>query len=557
MTRIVKPRSSIQRYYEILFTLPHPILLLIPIILVYLLIYVLLKSLDLLIIYTIWSTLYYLLHILGFSFLKSPLLIIKRILGLYLVVNIYTFIIMLITNLVFHNTLLVVFIGLMSMNIILLPIYVGIHGFDKRTIAIYLTVFLLTSLVNTIVSVNIRYFISSIPIPLIGLSIMVFINRYRINNYGAVDLGALFLRNWLSGDKSIEKVFQKHGVKRKIHTRIFYDDRIAIIYPDIHFGPFRNTGSSMFPSMIREVFSQRNMHPIVLHGMGSHERNVVTSTEAIQYVKYIYEKVAKDEGIEILVGMPFKVKYYDWEALVIPFSKAILTFISRPRKGIDDLPYSIQEYALDKSSEYNLPPLILIDSHNWEAEDKIDQRSLIGLVDKIVDELMNRQENYFEPNIGLAIHEPNDFLGIIDDMVFLAINVGGRKIGILYVPGNNMVPGLRDKIINVILNEGYDLSEVLTNDEHRETGLFSDYVYTPVQYSQKLLDTIKEMANEALRTTSKSNLRCIFIERDLHLMGDLAWKLLELLEEVFYKSLILNILYIALTPIVFIILLSI
>jgi len=464
---------------------------------------------------------------------------------------------MLITNLVFHNTLLVVFIGLMSMNIILLPIYVGIHGFDKRTIAIYLTVFLLTSLVNTIVSVNIRYFISSIPIPLIGLSIMVFINRYRINNYGAVDLGALFLRNWLSGDKSIEKVFQKHGVKRKIHTRIFYDDRIAIIYPDIHFGPFRNTGSSMFPSMIREVFSQRNMHPIVLHGMGSHERNVVTSTEAIQYVKYIYEKVAKDEGIEILVGMPFKVKYYDWEALVIPFSKAILTFISRPRKGIDDLPYSIQEYALDKSSEYNLPPLILIDSHNWEAEDKIDQRSLIGLVDKIVDELMNRQENYFEPNIGLAIHEPNDFLGIIDDMVFLAINVGGRKIGILYVPGNNMVPGLRDKIINVILNEGYDLSEVLTNDEHRETGLFSDYVYTPVQYSQKLLDTIKEMANEALRTTSKSNLRCIFIERDLHLMGDLAWKLLELLEEVFYKSLILNILYIALTPIVFIILLSI
>ena len=120
-----------------------------------------------------------------------------------------------------------------------------------------------------------------------------------------------------------------------------------------------------------------------------------------------------------------------------------------------------------------------------------------------------------------------------------------------------MVPGLRDKIINVILNEGYDLAEVLTNDEHRETGLFSDYVYTPVQYSQKLLDIVKKMANEALRTISKSNLRYIFVERDLHLMGDLAWKLLELLEEVFYKSLLLNILYIALTPIIFIILLSI
>ncbi len=557
MTRIVKPRSSVQRYYEVLFTLPHPLLLLISTILIYLLIYIFLKSMDLLIIYILWSILYYLVHLLGFSFLKSPLLIIKRILGLYLVINIYMFLVMLISNIILHDSLLVIFTGLMSMNIILLPIYAGIHEFNKRTISIYLIVFLFTTLVNTVVLANIRYFISSIPILLIGLSIMLFINRYRINNYGAIDLGALFLRNWLSGDKSIEKVFQKHGVNRKIYTHIFYDDRIAIIYPDIHFGPFRNTGSSMFPSMIREVFSQRNIHPIVLHGMGSHERNVVTSVEAMQYAKYIYEKVTKSEGIEIFVGMPFRIKYHDWEALVIPFSKAILAFISRPRKGIDDLPYGIQEYALNKSSEHNLPPLILIDSHNWEAEDKIDQRSLMGLVDKIIDELMNRQENYFEPNIGLAIHAPNGFLGIIDYMVFLAINVGGRKIGILYIPGNNMVPGLRDKIINVILNEGYDLAEVLTNDEHRETGLFSDYVYTPVQYSQKLLDIVKKMANEALRTISKSNLRYIFIERDLHLMGDLAWKLLELLEKLFYKSLLLNILYIALTPIVFIILLSI
>jgi len=500
---------------------------------------------------------YYLVHLLGFSLLKSPLLILRRILGLYLVANGYMFIVMLISNIILHDLILVLSIGIMSMNIILLPIYAGVHGFNKRTIVVYLIVFSITTLVNTLILTNIRYFVSSILIPLIGLSTMLFINRYKVYNYGAVDIGSLFLRNWLGGDKSIERVFQKHGVKRKIHTHIIYGDRIAIIYPDIHFGPFRNTGSSMFPSMLREMFSQKNIHPIVLHGMGSHERNVVTSKETSQYAKYIYEKIARGEGIEILVGMPFKVKYYDWEALVIPFSKVILAFISRPGKGIDDLPYSIQEYALKKSLEHDIPPLILVDSHNWEAENKIDQRSLMELVDKIIDEFLNRQENYFEPNIGLAFHTPNGFPGIIDDMVFLAINVGECKVGILYVPGNNMVPGLRDKIINVILDVGYDLAEVLTNDEHRETGLFSDYVYTPVQYSRKLLDTIKKMANDALRTISKSNLRYIFTERDLHLMGDLAWRLLDLLEKVFYKSLILNILYIALTPIVFIMLLNI
>lgn len=557
MTRVIKPRSSIQKYYEILFTLPSPRSLLICIILFYFVVFILLKSLDLLITYLLWSIIYYLVHLLGLSLLKSPLLVIKRILALYLVIIIYVFMVVLLSNTVFHDLLLSVFVGLTTINIIMLPIYVGIHGFNKRTILVYLILFILSISINTMILASIKYLIFSILLPLIGLSIMMFINKYKINSYGAIDLGALFLRNWLSEDTSIENVFQKHGVKRKVRAHIFYDDRIAIICPDIHFGPFRNIGSSMFPSMVRNMFSHKSICPVVLHGMGSHERNLVSSTEAIQYARYIVEKVAKDEGIKILMSKPFKVEYNRWEALVIPFSKAILTFVSRPRKGIDDLPYSIQEYALKKSLEHNLPPLILIDSHNWELEDIIDQESLMKLVDKIIDKLINRQEKYVEPSIGLVVKESKGFPGVINDIVFLAIKVGECKLGILYISGNNMVPKLREKIIDIVLNEGYDLSEVLTNDEHRETGLFSDYIYTPVQYSQELLSIVKEMANKAQGAISKSNLRYIFIEKDLNLMGDLVWRLLKLLEKVFYKSLILNILYIALTPILLITLLKI
>ncbi len=550
----VYPNSNIQKYYSVLFGLPSSMVLLALNIIVYLISYIIIYDQVLYTQYVVATLLHFLAHLLALYLVKSPLLTPKRALGLLLVLNIYSLATISILLLVLNNNLLIILSTITCSNTLLLLTYIGIHGLKAKVLLPYLTIYAAVVVIGVILMKNIRYLLASTIIPLIGISILYYINSHRANKYGAIELVALFLKNWLDGDRDIEEVFQENSVKENVNAHIIHGCGVAIIYPDIHFGPFRNTGSSMFPSITRKFFIKSGIEPIVLHGMGSHERNLASTRESIEYVTELCKAI--NNGSRVWIAKPFRVKHGDWEALVIPFSKIILAFISRPGKGIDDLPYSFQEMALKRSLENNVPPLILIDSHNWEVVEKIDYSGLDKLIDMIIDRVRRANGEYMDAEIGYAVNEVKGVPGVIDNISFLTIHVGGEKVGLLYIPGNNMAPGVRDELLKIIRENGYSLCEVITNDEHRETGLFSDYIYTPVQYSNELLGLVRKLVKEASDSIRKCELRYTSIKKEVSLMGDFVWKLLGLLEKAFYKSLILVIVYMVFTPILYLTLLS-
>jgi len=294
--------------------------------------------------------------------------------------------------------------------------------------------------------------------------------------------------------------------------------------------------------------------------MGSHDRNLATHKESEKLVHIYTSVLEKKLGDYIEAGEPYTVKHREWEALVIPFSKITIAIISRPDKGIDDIPYTIQEKAYRLSIENNIPPVLLVDAHNCENSHEIETSDLEKLLNRIIEEY--KSHNKFTGEYRVTVVSTKKALvstpGAIDGVSILAIEAHGKKVGVAYIPGNNMAKGLRKIIIDIMRENGFDYAEAITNDEHTETGRITGSIYVPVQHSRELIDCIKELSREALarlRARSKK-LRYHCVKTRVKIMGDTAWKLLRLYEKTYPLALKLSIIYVIVAPVALLLLLT-
>ncbi len=545
-----KPRSSVQEYYSVLFKLPSLRLIILYLVAVYTILLAIAYKTGFLLnyIYSVFAL--YTLYTAICIIYRSPLATAKRILGTILVSTIFSIPFTWVTWALGLPGNVAFLIGYTASLSLLIVLHIGIHGFSYREklSAAAITYISLTT-TSIIYSIEPVYgVVSATVFYIFTLLIYSIINRYKINGIEAITLGSLFLRNWLADDKAIEKVFAGLGEEKEIYGYVLYGCKIAVVHPDIHYGPFRNTGSSEFPSLLRRELKKRDIVALVLHGMGSHERNIATSQESLEYIEKIVNAIARGEGQEVLFAEPFKISLHGWEALVLPTTSITLVLLSRPGKGIDDIPYVVQEYAFTKASSAGLKPIVLVDSHNWELSEAIETNELLELVDMIIERLKNISD-YYTPVISVkpvSIRGP----GIIDDIVVLIITIGGIRTAIIYISGNNMEPGLRNKIIEEVRNLGLDYVEVLTNDEHKETGLKPGAVYTPVQYCPELLEEISASIKELLRDSGCKGLSYVVVKAKVTLMGNSVWRLMGLLKKVFPRAVALNLFYVIVAPII-------
>ncbi len=575
----VKPNSIVQKYYTVLFSLPKIGALIISVIVLIILniaVYVFFSNTVYIATYIIYA---YIIQVIIFivmtisylRIIKSPLLTFKRLLGIlvfYLIMAFVWSVIYVVTSQVNIKSIILTNFFIASM---MFSLSIGIHGFSKKNIFTGLTyvsaityapliiiIFFngVRELTSLILYITPYYIITIIS----GLVMYTYLSRYKYRGLSIIELGKLFLLNWLQRARDVEKIF---GFKEEeIEVHIVKGSNFLVLYPDIHYGPFSNIGSSMLPYILRKSLASNNIGAIVLHGMGSHDRNLVSFTEANKLVKNIVSLVKDaDKGTRVYVGKPFRVEYKEWSSLVIPFTQFTLVFLSRSNGGIDDIPYRVQEYALRKSLSHGVPSLILIDSHNCEKYREMNIDDLYKLIDKVIQEYVSRGPCFTDKfYIGFSVKKINDELrkvGVLDDIVFLSISTGEISTGIVYIPGNNMVPGFRDRILKSVKELGYTFVEVVTNDEHTATGIMPRLVYLPVQESSQLLYTIRELAVKALSNVSRDELKYYVFTMKTVLMGNSVWKLLGLLKKTFYKVLYLHLFYIFVFPLVIFIIMTI
>ena len=55
----------------------------------------------------------------------------------------------------------------------------------------------------------------------------------------------------------------------------------------------------------------------------------------------------------------------------------------------------------------------------------------------------------------------------------IVVQVEKQKTAYIVIDGNNMIPGLREKIIAALTSKGFDASEVFTTDTHAVSALIT------------------------------------------------------------------------------------
>lgn len=549
--RLYRPNTAIGRYYSVLFSLPHWEILAVvfiviaaaalislgvnalPFLLNSLIVIVVLEAYRVLYPYTVFHKL-------------------KRIMGLSLTTLIYA----LIYNLVLRDWVLAV----AASSTIVIAVLQGLDGtkwWRYIVAALPAGASIAISLWLT-APVTLRGELSRAIILLLLFSLADFIiylamGRHRINGYRAPDLGTLFLQNWLERRKNIEEVFDKLSTHENVHPRIVFLGDLAVVYTDLHYGPFSNTGSSELPGELSSLLSKLGYTAVTLHGFGSHDRNLASSRYLGEYLKKIYTTVMDAEREELRYHGALRLRGDDgWETLTLVFDRLSIVFVSRPGKGIDDIPYNLHLHYNVVARKKGLGDVVFIDSHNWEKQEEFHIDALAELIEETVNKALELKKS--RPSVEVLSRYKcikTNAPGLIngDSCIIEVTGEGRERVILLYLRGNNMEPGLRDRLVEALRGiTGADHVEVFTNDEHSETGIRSSLAYVPVHESPELVRDILEATRGLMTEPYERGAQYSSSRFDIKVMGYTASLLEKLLKDTYLEATVLLVSYAFILP---------
>jgi len=346
----------------------------------------------------------------------------------------------------------------------------------------------------------------------------VFAFKYGMDRVGRGILGIpssvlfkAFLANWTEDlIAPLERFFEELGNEEdvKVSLLTFRTDgkiKAVIVVPALHPGPFKNLGSSLLPSLIQT--SLQNKFGCVVsvpHGLVGHELDVSTQSENQRVIQNILEFVGSSSTYSKATAME-RTESDDAKASCQIFGDcAFLTLTTAP-KTIEDLPPELDS-SINKEAEKRGLSVLAIDAHN-SMGGSFDRDSAVksfskASVDCLEKALKSKDASF---KVGAAV-VPQDFT-VQEGMgpggiTVIVVEVGGQKVAYVTIDGNNMVSGLRDKILSALKELGIDDGEVLTTDTHSVCGMIrSARGYNLVGEAidhQKLISYIKEATNKAL-----------------------------------------------------------
>jgi len=347
----------------------------------------------------------------------------------------------------------------------------------------------------------------------------VFAFKYFMDRIGTGTLGIAssvlfkaFLANWTEDliapmETFFEKLGNEQDVKVSLLTfRTGEKIKAVIVVPALHPGPFKNLGSSLLPSLIQTTMQDKfDCVVSVPHGLVGHELDVSSQPENQRVVQSILGFMESSSTHSKATSM-VRTERDDAKASCQIFGDcAFLTLTTAP-KTIEDLPPELNSLIVSEAEKRGLS-VLAIDAHN-SMGGSFDRDSAVtsfseASVDCLEKALKSKNSSF---KVGAATVVPQEFT-VQDGMgpggiSVIVVEVGDQKAAYVTIDGNNMVSGLRDKIISALKELGIDDGEVLTTDTHSVCGMIRsargyNLVGEAIDHS-KLISYIKEATNRAL-----------------------------------------------------------
>jgi putative membrane protein len=349
--------------------------------------------------------------------------------------------------------------------------------------------------------------------------LVVFAFKYGMDQVGKGILGIessvlfkAFLANWTEDlVEPLENFFEKLGNEEDVKVSLLTlrtgeKVKAVIVVPGLHPGPFKNLGSSLLPSLIQTSL-EKKLDCVVStpHGLVGHELDVSTQAENQRVIQNILEFVGASYANSEATPMK-RTESDDAKASCQLFGDcAFLTLTTAP-KTIEDLPPELESLLVNEAEKRGLS-VLAIDAHN-SMGGSFDRDSAVASFSKAsvdcLEKALKSKKSSFK--VGAATVVPKDFT-IQQGMgpggiTVIVVKVGAQKVAYVTIDGNNMVSGLRDKILSALKPLGIDDGEVLTTDTHSVCGMIKssrgyNLVGEAIDHT-KLVNYITKATNQAL-----------------------------------------------------------
>lgn len=322
-----------------------------------------------------------------------------------------------------------------------------------------------------------------------------------------------FLANWMENlNAPVESLFESFGREKTIDFSLLAfktENRVksVTVVSSFHPGPFKNVGSSLLPFMIQEAL-EKKMDCVVMvpHGLFGHEFDL-SSQQQNQKVLRVMLNSTEFTNFGLKATRFVRAQKDVASASCQIFGDcAVLTLTLAP-KTTEDFPQEIGDFVLEEASKIGLAYVIIINAHN-SINDPFDVSMAIEPLKDAAQEVLKKASQVnpssFEVGAAKAVLEEFSFedgMGL-GGICALVIRVGKQTCAYITIDGNNMVSGLREKVLDALRELGVDAGEVLTTDTHVVNAVgVTARGYHPLGEAiphEKLINYIKHAAREAL-----------------------------------------------------------
>ena len=338
----------------------------------------------------------------------------------------------------------------------------------------------------------------------------------------SLSLFKAFLLNWIVGlNAPFEEYLEKLGEEQDVKVSLIKFDaskpKAAIVVPFVHPGPFKNVGSSLLPSMLKTTLeNELNCVACVPHGLLGHELDLSSQIQNQKILNRVVEssnfKASEEKATPFI-----KISNGSATACCQVFGKfAFLSFTLAP-KTTEDLPEELGLFVQKEARKHGLSHCAVVNAHNSINGIISTQEALNALkaaAAKCLEQTASLQRLAFE--VGATTVMSKEF-SLQDGMgpggiTVIVVKVGEQKTAYVVIDGNNMVSGLREKIVSTLKSMDISEGEVFTTDTHSVNALIlSDRGYHPIGEAidhKKLIGYIKEAMLAAVSDLERAKAAC-------------------------------------------------
>lgn len=362
-------------------------------------------------------------------------------------------------------------------------------------------------------------FLSLLSVSVSSSIVVVAIFKYFMDTVGTGSLGIAssvlfkaFLANWTEDLVApMETFFEKLGniqdIKVSLLTfRTNEKLKAAIVVPSLHPGPFKNLGSSLFPSLLQKAIHDKYGCVVsVPHGLVGHDVDLASQSQNQKVIDSIVGFVGSSSSYSKATPM-IRTEIGDAKTSCQVFGDAAFLTLTTAPKTMEDLPPELDAFIIEEAKKRGLSALA-IDAHNsmggqFDLGAAVSSFSASSVA--CLKEAMNSKFSSFTVGASTVVTDFTLQEGMgPGGITVLVTEVESKKAAYVTIDGNNMVSGLREKILSAIKELEIDDGEVLTTDTHSVCGMIrSARGYNLVGEAidhQKLIDYIKKATTIAIK----------------------------------------------------------